>query len=217
MARALFGIETALDGEVVLFGKRLLLRSPADAMASGIYLMPEDRREQGLILGMSVRENITLPYLSRYSFLGWILRHRERSVSSRQCRALNLAVPSQDTPVQHLSGGNQQKVVLGKWLQSRTAVVIFDEPTRGIDVGAKDEIYRLIRRLAAEGTIILIISSDLQELMSVSDRIAVMREGMMAGTLARSEFDEAAIMRLAVGASAASSAGPEDHPAHLSS
>ncbi len=198
MARALFGIEPPLGGEVRLFDRKLDLRSPRDAMANGISLIPEDRREQGLILGMSVRENFTLPYLSRYSTFGWIRRREERSATSRQCGDFNLVAPSTETPVHHLSGGNQQKVVLGKWLQSKPSVVIFDEPTRGIDVGAKEEIYQLVRNLASRGAAILLISSDLQELISLSDRIAVMREGAITGTLERSEFDEAAVMRLAV-------------------
>ena len=201
MARALFGIDPALGGNVTLCGKRVSLGSPAEAIAQGIYLIPEDRREQGLILGMSVTENITLPYLERFSFLKWVLRSRERKAVSRQCRMLNLKAQSNDAPVHHLSGGNQQKVALGKWLQSKPNVVIFDEPTRGIDIGAKQEIYGLIRRLASEGAVILLISSDLEELIELSDRIAVMHEGVLTGTLERAAFDETSIMRLAVGAS----------------
>jgi ribose transport system ATP-binding protein len=198
MAQALFGIAGALDGEVLLSGKRAFIRCPSDAIDAGVLLIPEDRRDKGLIMQMSIRENISLPCLSRYSVAGWIDRRREREASVAQRKALNLTAPSVETPVDQLSGGNQQKVVLGKWLQFSPTVVIFDEPTRGIDVGAKAEIYKLIRELAGAGASILLISSELEELILLSDRIVVMRAGVVTGILQRHEFGEEAIMRLAV-------------------
>ena len=164
-----------------------------------MYLAPEDRKRAGVVLDMTIRENITLADLPTYAQRGLVLRGAERALAEQQKAALRIKAPGIETPVVTLSGGNQQKVVLAKWLSMRPRVIIFDEPTRGIDVGAKAEIYALMRDLADRGTGILMISSDLEEVIGVSDRIAVMCEGRIGGLLERADFSEDAVMRLAVG------------------
>lgn len=199
MAQAIFGVDTPLAGEVVLDGQPVVIRGPRDAIVAGIFLAPEDRRRTGLITGLTVRENITLPGLRRYASWGWVRRKEEAGIARRQVEALRVKTPGLETKTMNLSGGNQQKVVLGKWLALEPRVIIFDEPTRGIDVGAKAEIYRLMRELADRGVAIVMISSDMEEVLGVSDRIAVMHEGAIAGFLAREQFSEHAILQLAVG------------------
>jgi ribose transport system ATP-binding protein len=199
VAMAIFGVETAVEGAVFLEGKPISIGSPRDAIANGIYLASEDRRKTGLVLEMAIRENITLPALSAYASVGLIDRAAERRVARDMCRELNIKAPSIEAKVADLSGGTQQKVVLAKWLSLSPRVLIFDEPTRGIDVGAKAEIYQLMRRLAERGVAIIMISSDMEEVLGESDRVAVMHEGAVTGVLERSECSEEAIMRLAVG------------------
>lgn len=199
VAMAIFGVEAALGGAVFLEGKPIRIGSPRDAIANGIYLASEDRRKTGLVLEMAIRENITLPALSAYSSGGLIDRAAERRVAREKCGELNIKAPSIEAKVANLSGGNQQKVVLAKWLSLNPRVLIFDEPTRGIDVGAKAEIYQLMRRLAERGVAIIMISSDMEEVLGESDRVAVMHEGAIAGVLERNQCSEEAIMRLAVG------------------
>jgi ribose transport system ATP-binding protein len=192
---------------VTIGDERVFVNSPADAVARGIYLVPEDRRGEGLIPGMSVRENTTLPSLKKYSVFNLISRERERRAADEQIKSLNIRTPGCEALVLNLSGGNQQKVVIGKWLSMSPRVMILDEPTRGIDVGAKAEIYRLMRELADRGGVILMISSDMEEVINVSDRVAVMHEGRITGVLGRSDCNEENIMNLAVGR-AVSAAGP---------
>ena len=199
LAQAIFGVDAAMDGDLMLNGQSIRVRSPRDAMAHGIYLAPEDRRKSGLILEMSIRENITLPALSSYASAGLIVRSKEEKSADGMCSRLSIRCPSIETRAGNLSGGNQQKVVLAKWLSLEPKVLIFDEPTRGIDVGAKAEIYELMRSLAERGVAIIMISSDMEEILGESDRVAVMHEGTMAGVLERSQCSEEAIMRLAVG------------------
>jgi ribose transport system ATP-binding protein len=199
MAQAIFGVDPPLEGAIKLEGRPLKIRSPRDAINAGIYLAPEDRRQSGLITEMSVRENVTLAGLDRYSAFSLIRTDKETEVARRQVEALRIKTPSVETKTLNLSGGNQQKVVLGKWLSLDPKVIIFDEPTRGIDVGAKAEIYRLMRELADRGVAIVMISSDMEEVIGVSDRIAVMHEGDITGFLTRDQFSEKAIMNLAVG------------------
>ena len=175
------------------------IRCAGDAIENGIYLIPEDRRKSGLVTDMTFRENITLPDLNSYTTLGLIQRKRETGVAEKQCEKLKIKLTSVETLVKNLSGGNQQKVVLAKWLALKPKVVIFDEPTRGIDVGSKAEIYHLMRELADNGVVIVMISSDMEEILGVSDRIAVMHEGQITGILTRDKFEEEAVMRLAVG------------------
>lgn len=201
VAMAIFGVEAALGGTIFLEGKQISIGSPRDAIANGIYLASEDRRKTGLVLEMAIRENITLPALSAYASGGLIDRAAERRVAREKCGELNIKAPSIEAKVANLSGGNQQKVVLAKWLSLSPRVLIFDEPTRGIDVGAKAEIYQLMRRLAERGVAIIMISSDMEEVLGESDRVAVMHEGAITGILERNQCSEEAIMRLAVGQS----------------
>ena len=199
MSQAIFGVEPPLEGKVRLGGQELKIRNAREAIDAGIYLVPEDRRHTGLITSMTVRENITMPGLRRYSRGMLISRPREEEVSKREVASLRVKTPSIETRAMNLSGGNQQKVVLGKWLSLEPKVIIFDEPTRGIDVGAKAEIYRLMRELADRGVAIIMISSDMEEVLGVSDRVAVMHEGDITGFLPRERFSEKAIMSLATG------------------
>jgi ribose transport system ATP-binding protein len=199
MAKAISGLEDSPQKEIILGGKNLLVSKPREAINHGIYLAPENRRTEGLIVEMTVRENVSLPSLEKFSRLGLINRAQERKIAAEQVAALNVKTPTIETRVLNLSGGNQQKVVLAKWLAMTPKVMILDEPTRGIDVGAKAEIYRLMRELADGGAVILMISSDMEEILNVSDRIAVMHEGEISGVLERADCQEENVMQLAVG------------------
>ncbi len=199
VAQAIFGVDRALGGEVVMNGKRLPVGSPKRAIAEGIYLVPEDRRRSGLVTSMTIRENITLPALERYSSFGLLNTAKELTESVRLSKELRVKCSSVEQRVATLSGGNQQKVVLAKWLALEPKLLIFDEPTRGIDVGAKSEIYDLMRKLAENGVAVMMISSDMEEVLGESQRVIVMHEGSIAGHLERSECSEEAIMKLAVG------------------
>lgn len=199
VARAIFGVEEALETEVALAGKTLRITEPHDAISHGIYLVPEDRRLSGLIVDFNVRENISLPNLESYSSAKIINRAKETKVAVEAVKAINIKTPTPEMRAANLSGGNQQKVVLAKWLTFSPRVLIFDEPTRGIDVGAKSEIYELIRNLAAKGVSVIVISSEMEEVLGISDRIAVMHEGRLTGILDRAQFSEEAVMRLATG------------------
>jgi len=198
LAITVFGIARPLGGEVVIDGQPIKVHSPRDAINHGIYLVPEDRRKTGLITGMAVRENVTLAALSRYSSLGLISFRRESETAEAQRKRLSIKTATCETLAKNLSGGNQQKVVLAKWLSLNPKLIIFDEPTRGVDVGSKAEIYRLMRALADEGVFILMISSDMEEILGNSDRVAVMHEGRIRGVLDRPDCSQEAIMRLAV-------------------
>ncbi len=199
LARTMFGVDRPLGGEIRLDDKVARIASPRDAIAQGVYLVPEDRKRSGLVVEMSVRENITLASLLSYARMFLIDGGAEANASTRQRHRLRIKASSDDTEVSTLSGGNQQKVVLGKWLSMQPRVVIFDEPTRGIDVGAKSEIYELMRELSDAGVAILMISSDMEEVIGVADRIAVMHEGRVSGILERDQFSELNVLRLAVG------------------
>ena len=197
--KAIVGLDAGGTAEVSIGADRLVINSPADAIGHGIFLVPEDRRGEGLVTGMTVRENTTLPALKNYASFGLIHRERERKVTDEQIASLKIKTPGSEALVVNLSGGNQQKVVLAKWLSMSPKVMILDEPTRGIDVGAKAEIYRLMRELAERGGVILMISSDMEEVLNVSDRVAVMHEGKITGVLERAHCTEENIMNLAVG------------------
>lgn len=199
VARAIFGADPIDSGEIILDGRRVTVRSPRDAIRLGIGLVTEDRKALGLVLGMAVRENISLANLGPLSRLGFIKRRREREVANQFVEDLMIKTPSVDQSVQNLSGGNQQKVVLAKWLFTQSKVLIFDEPTRGIDVGAKTEIYQLMNRLAENGVAIIMISSELPEVLGMSDRIIVMHDGSIAGELSGEEATQEKIMHLATG------------------
>ncbi|MGD0102587.1 MAG: sugar ABC transporter ATP-binding protein [Rhodopila sp.] len=201
LARAIFGIDRILAGQILLDGTPMELTSPRHAIRHGIYLVPEDRKRSGLILDMPIVENITLANLIAYTRMLLVRRNAELTMSRVQRTRLSIRAPGDGTQVVTLSGGNQQKVVLAKWLSMRPQVIIFDEPTRGVDVGAKNEIYLLMRELADHGVAILMISSDMEEVIGVSDRIAVMHDGTIRGILERPQFSEYNVLHLAIGQS----------------
>jgi ABC-type sugar transport system ATPase subunit len=198
-ARLLFGVDRRDAGEIRLDGRLLDIRSPRDAIAAGIGLLPEDRKHQGLVLDHPVRENFSLPNLSRLSRHGFVLRRKEREELDSFVHLLGIRLSSPGQPAGQLSGGNQQKVVLAKWLARQCEVLIFDEPTRGIDAGAKYEIYLLLNDLAARGKAVLMISSELPELIGMADRILVMHDGRVTGEIADARrASQEDIMHLAI-------------------
>jgi ribose transport system ATP-binding protein len=199
LAEALFGLRLLTAGGVHINGKPVTIRHPSDAVRAGLLMAPEDRRLNGLVLEKSVGFNLSLPNLDLLSELGLVSFRRERSTSRELCDRLRVKTPSIYQIVGLLSGGNQQKVVLGKWLARTPRVLILDEPTRGVDVGARSEIYGLMDRLAADGIAVLMISSDLEEILGMSDRVLVLHEGRLAGELTRERLTEEAVMRLATG------------------
>lgn len=199
VARAIFGADPIDKGEILIDGKRVSIHSPQDAIKLGIGLVTEDRKALGLVLGMTVRENISLANLSWLSRIGFVSRKKDREAAEKYVGDLLIKTPSIEQTVQNLSGGNQQKVVLAKWLFTQSKVLIFDEPTRGIDVGAKTEIYQLMNKLAENGAAIIMISSELPEVLGMSDRILVMHEGAITGELTREEATQELIMHLATG------------------
>jgi ribose transport system ATP-binding protein len=199
LAKTLFGVRPMLSGTVAVDGKPIAIRKPADAISAGIFLIPEDRRIEGLFLADSVKHNISIAILNLLSRLGIVQPAREAQMAQAMCERFNVRTPSTAQIVGNLSGGNQQKVVLAKWLSRTPRLLILDEPTRGIDIGAKSEIYALMDELAQQGAAILMISSDLEEILGMSDRVLVMHNSSLAGSLARAELSEEKIMRLATG------------------
>jgi ribose transport system ATP-binding protein len=201
LARAIFGIDPLLSGSVALNGEAIHIDGPRQAISRGIFLVPEDRKRCGLLLDVSIAENIALPNMQACASGGLVRDGIVAANAERQRELLHIRAPSVDQEGSSLSGGNQQKVVLAKWLAMNPRVLICDEPTRGVDVGAKSELYEMLRGLADAGVAILMISSDMEEVIGVSDRIAVMHEGMISGFLERAEFSEHNVLRLAVGES----------------
>jgi rhamnose transport system ATP-binding protein len=199
LVRTMFGADRPTTGRLLFEGAPHHFASPAAAIAAGIVLVPEDRKSQGLVLGMPVRNNVSLPSLWSLSRLGFIQSGREAHMATDYRRQLDIRCPSIQTPAVSLSGGNQQKVVIAKWLARKPRLLIVDEPTRGIDVGAKAEVHNLMINLAAEGVGVLMVSSELPEILSVSDRIYVMHEGTLAGEVSRAEASEELIMSYASG------------------
>jgi len=199
LARALFGIGPSHSGEVLLDGSSVTIRSPADATKVGLGYVPEDRKLHGLILPMSVRENVTLAVLRTLSWATLVRKAQERQQTDHFIQALNIRTPNREQRVNNLSGGNQQKVVVAKWLANNPAVLILDEPTRGIDVGAKAELHGIMARLAEQKVGILMISSDLPEVLGMSDRVLVMHEGRLNGEFTRKEATEERLMLAATG------------------
>lgn len=199
VVQAVFGTDASMGGDVSLDGEPIRLGQPQRAIEAGICLVPEDRRNVGLIVEWSVKNNITLPGLHGFARYGLIDRRAEDASASSQSKTLGVKTPNIDAAVSNLSGGNQQKVVVGKWMMQNPKVLILDEPTRGVDVGAKAEIYQLMRDLTAHGVAILMVSSDMEEVLGVSDRVAVMHEGSISGVLSRKDCSEETIMSLAVG------------------
>jgi ABC-type sugar transport system ATPase subunit len=197
--RFLFGADPRKGGTIILNGKEVQIKTPCDSVTQGIGLIPEDRKLHGVVLGFPIRWNISLTILetlSRFSFLNLA---REKKIADDLKSSLDIKTPSIMQLTRNLSGGNQQKVVLAKWLAADCDVLIFDEPTRGIDVGARYEIYKLMNELCARGKAIIMISSDMEELLGMSDRIIVLCEGRQMGELQRNEFSQEKVLRLASG------------------
>jgi ribose transport system ATP-binding protein len=199
LARAIFGADRADGGSVRVEGKTLVRKNPGESIAAGLGFLTEDRKQQGMVLQLSVRENITLTSLDEISVFGVLDLGSEREQAQTMVDRLNIRIASLDQISVDLSGGNQQKVVLARWIAARCRVLLFDEPTRGIDVGAKVEIYELIGELVEQGVADLLISSEMSELIGIADRVAVMHEGALQGVLPRAEVTQERILELALG------------------
>ncbi|MDD6662453.1 MAG: sugar ABC transporter ATP-binding protein [Lachnospiraceae bacterium] len=198
LSRVIFGINPIGDGKVLVDGKEVKITCPLDAIKAGIGLVPEDRKDLGLILGMSVKDNMLLPKLG--TFKSPVLNKKDISnITGTYIQDLSIALASEEEEVKNLSGGNQQKVVIAKWMAMNPKVLIMDEPTRGIDIGAKSEIYAIMRKLTEEGMSIIMISSEMAEIQKVSDRVIVMHEGSVTGEMSVSEATQATIMNAAIG------------------
>jgi ribose transport system ATP-binding protein len=202
LLRALFAADPPLAGDIEVGGRPVALRRPRDAVAAGLAFVPEDRKEQGLLLDASVRDNLALAALPDLQRQGFVRRQAEDQLALGAVERLDIKTPSLQQVVRWLSGGNQQKVVLGKWLPLRPRVLFLDEPTRGIDVGAKQEVYRLIDALAEDGVGILFVSSELEEILALCDRVLVLWEGRLQGELAHDRLGEHALMQLMTGGGA---------------
>ena len=203
LVKGIFGAEPVHRGGIELDGKKIEILNPRQAIARGVCLVPEDRQSEGLVLCRSVRENTTLAGLNKFKG-PFINLSREQKAVAGLIGSLNIKTPSQEQETRNLSGGNQQKTVLAKWLFTDARVLIFDEPTRGIDVGAKQEIYKIMSELVREGKAIIMISSDMPELIALSDRIMVLRSGEVAGFLEKDEINEESVLALAIGSARAS-------------
>ncbi len=202
IARALFGLERDVTGAIRVRGVPARIHSAREAMELGIGLVPEDRKLEGLVLSMSAMANVTLPLLQTVSTASWISRHNERALAQRYFDRLRVKIATADAPASGLSGGNQQKLVMARWLAAGSRVLILDEPTRGVDVGAKAELHAWIDQLASDGHAILLISSELPELLHLSTRIIVLRQGRMAGEVARESATQEVLMRMMAGLAA---------------
>ena len=203
VVEAIFGLDPAATGRITVKGMAVPCGSRDAALAAGLGLVPEDRKRQGLVLGLNNRENTCLAALPSLTSLGWVKRAIERDLAQRYTSRLRVKAPSLETITAGLSGGNQQKIALAKWLARSCDVLLIDEPTRGVDVGAKAEIYQLLDELACEGKALLVVSSELPELIGLCRRIVVMRNGGIAGEVQRADFSEATLMRLMAGVAAA--------------
>jgi ABC-type sugar transport system ATPase subunit len=202
VAHAVFGLDAAARGRLLVDGKEMRIGDPVRALSLGLGLVPEDRQHQGLVLLLGGRANATLPILPRLARAGFVRLGEERALVSDHFARLRVRTPSVDFPVAGLSGGNQQKIVLARWLAARCGILILDEPTRGVDVGAKAEIHALIDRLASDGAAVVLISSEMPELLALSTRVVVLRGGRVAGALARAEATEEAVAHLMTGVDA---------------
>jgi ABC-type sugar transport system ATPase subunit len=199
VAKAIFGLDSHATGEVTLDGKTLTLGSVKASMRAGVGLVPEDRKRQGCVLGMPCRANVSMALLDRLQHFGVLDRSGEKKVASEYFAQLRVKAASLEAPVNSLSGGNQQKIVLAKWLARGGKLLIVDEPTRGVDVGAKAAIHALIDELAQQGLAVMLISSELPEVINLSTRVIVMRDGVIAGELSRAEASQDAVLRLMAG------------------
>jgi len=195
--RAIFGADPRDGGEIYLSGRQVEFRTPSDAVRNGVCLLTENRKDEGLVLAMPVRVNVTLTDLARISRAGFLRGQSEREMTDQSIHELDIRLRSIEQTARELSGGNQQKVIVAKWLFRNASVLLLDEPTRGIDVGAKAEIYTLLRRLSADGKALLVVSSELPELMLLCDRILVLSRGRLVGAVSRHEFNEERILTLA--------------------
>jgi len=200
IVETIFGVEKADDGEILIDGKKAVINSPRNAIKYGLAFVPEDRKLVGLNLVGSVKENITISNLKKYcAYSQVILKKKENKVSEEYIKRLSIKTPSIDQQVNHLSGGNQQKVVLARWMSCEPRILILDEPTRGIDVGAKAEIYKLMSDFAAAGNAVIMISSELPEIIGMSDRTIVIHGGKLTGEFLNEEITQEAIMACAAG------------------
>jgi len=199
LARAIFGVDPLESGTVMVDGKNIEIYKPADAIKTKLGLIPEERRDQGLVTILTVRENITLASLRNINWQGFINRKKERLIADRYIKELDIRTPGMDQIAANLSGGNQQKVVISKWLSTDSNILLMDEPTRGIDVGTKSEIYKIISDLAAEGTAIIVFSSEIEEIIGISDRIFVMHNGRLFEYLNRGSKTPEEIINYAIG------------------
>ena len=199
LLESLFGIAPAVGGTIEVNGAAVTISNPRDAIEAGLALVPEDRKQQGLILDMAVADNLSLVSLERDQRKGFLNFDAENAISKEMVERMRIKTPSDRQIVRFLSGGNQQKVVIGKWLAMKPGVLLLDEPTRGIDIGAKQEIYALMEELAEQGVAILFVSSEMEEVLGMADRVLVMHEGQLTGELKRDQMSEEAILHLATG------------------
>lgn len=199
LLETLFGVTPALSGTMEVEGKEIPIQSPREAIAAGLALVPEDRKQQGLVIEMAVADNVSLASLERDQKAGFLNFDAESKLTAEMTEKMRIKTPSSRQIVRFLSGGNQQKVVIGKWLAMKPKILLLDEPTRGIDIGAKQEIYALMEELADQGVAILFVSSEMEEILGMSDRALVMHEGKITGELKRDELSEEAVMQLATG------------------
>lgn len=197
LVQMIFGAAKKTNGKMIFKGKEISPKSPREAIDLGIALVPEDRKRHGALLGVSIKNNINMPIYKKISKASVINHKKEMEVAKKYEHELLIKTPTLHQLVKNLSGGNQQKVIIGKWLAANSELIIFDEPTRGIDVGAKAEIYKLMNEVVANGKTVLLISSEMEELMGMSDRIVVLAEGRITGELKKDEFDQETIMKLA--------------------
>ncbi|MDF7799477.1 sugar ABC transporter ATP-binding protein [Pontiellaceae bacterium B1224] len=197
LAELLFGVKQKIAGRVVLHGKEVNPKLPKEAIAEGIALVPEDRKKQGALLEVDIKGNISMAILERISKFFTVNKKEERRIAEDYQKSMRIKTPNLEQKIKNLSGGNQQKAIIAKWLATEPTLVIFDEPTRGIDVGAKSEIYTLVNSLVESGKAVLMISSEMEEVMGMSDRIIVLQEGRISGELERKDFDQETIMGFA--------------------
>jgi len=199
LARIIFGADKAESGKIFVHGKQVTIKTPKDAVSFGVAYVPEDRKHHGAILSLPINWNITLPILRRISEKGFLKKKEESIIVENLKNSLRIKAAHMSQNVESLSGGNQQKVVLAKWLASKPSILILDEPTRGVDVGAKQEIYNLIAEIAKQGIAIILISSDMDELLNISDRLMVLREKRIVGFLEKNEFSQNKVLAMASG------------------
>jgi ribose transport system ATP-binding protein len=199
LLEAIFGVRSVTRGNIRVMDQAISSGDVNAAIGAGLVLVPEDRKRTGLLVDSSVRENATLVAMKQAAAAPWVDRKWQQASTADMIEQLSVKAASQLTTIANLSGGNQQKIALGKWLLCQPKVLMLDEPTRGVDVGAKQEIYNLLDRLAAEGLAILFVSSEMEEVLALADRVIVMHEGRVTGELSRKQISEQAIMRLAIG------------------